>query len=94
MKRIDIFDHYYKPQIIDVYNPNMSHDVDIQSKINEFSVPTMWTSIVQLNQYIDTPMHLIFQGVLKSVIEISFLFLTQYKKKQKLNMKCMKQCNK
>ena len=42
----------------------------------------MWTSTVKLTKYIDTPMHLIFQGVLKSVIEISFLFLTKYKKKQ------------
>ena len=75
-------DQYYKSHIIDVHNPNMSYDIDIQYKINEFSVPTMWTSTVELKQYIDTPMRLIFQGVLKPVIEISFLFLTQYKKKQ------------
>ena len=58
----------------------MSHYVDIQSKINKFYVPKMWTSTVKLKQYIDMTMHLIFQDVLKSVIEI--IFLTQYKKKQ------------
>ena len=65
MKSIGISDHYRKPQIIDVHNPNMSHNVDIQSKINKFHVSTMWTSTVKLKQYIDTPMHLIFQGDLK-----------------------------
>lgn len=42
----------------------------------------MWTSSIKLKQYLDTPMHLIFQGIVKSVIEFSFLFLTHYKKKQ------------
>ena len=72
MKSIGISDQYYKAHIIDVHNSNMSHDVDIQRKINKFYVPTMWTSTVKLKQYIDTLMHLIFQGVknklLKSVL--------------------------
>ena len=74
MKSIGISDQYYKAHIIDVHNSNMSHDVDIQRKINKFYVPTMWTSTVKLKEYIDTPMHLIFQGVIKSVIEISFFY--------------------
>ena len=82
MISIGIYDQYYKPHIIDMHKPNMYHDIDIQDKINNLHIPTMWTSTVKLKQYIDTPMHLVFQGVLKSVIEISFLFLTQYKKKQ------------
>ena len=69
MKSIGISDQYYKPHIIDVQKPNMSHDIDIKSKIKNFHIPTMWTSTVKLKQYIDTPMLLIFQGVLKSVIE-------------------------
>ena len=42
----------------------------------------MWTSTVKIDQYIDTPMHLIFQGIVKSLIEFSFLFLKYYKNKQ------------
>ena len=37
-------------------------------------IPTAWNAPISLRQYIDTPMHLLFQGIVKSVIEFSFFF--------------------
>ena len=38
--------------------------------IKRFEYPQLWRSCIQLNQYIDAPMHLIFQGIIKSLIEM------------------------
>ena len=38
--------------------------------LNKFQYPHSWDSPIQLNQYIDAPMHLIFQGIIKSLIEM------------------------
>ena len=87
MKSVGISELYYKPYIIDVHNKQTCNEMDITDKKNNFHIPTMWNSTVELTQYIDTPMHLIFQGILKSVVEISFAFLTKYKKKQQFKSK-------
>ena len=87
MKSVGISELYYKPYIIDVHNKQTCNEMDITDKINNFHIPTMWNSTVELTQYIDTPMHLIFQGILKSVVEISFAFLTKHKKKQQFKSK-------
>ena len=80
MHSVGLSEKYYKPHIIDVHNAATQPVTSIMDKITSFYIPTMWTSTVTLKQYIDTPMHLIFQGIVKSVIEFSFLFLTHFKK--------------
>ena len=47
-------------------NPNLSHDEIMAS----FKYPPIWDCPIKLNQYIDAPMHLIFQGIVKSLIEM------------------------
>ena len=41
--------------------------------------PSMWNSIFRLEQSIDTPMHLLFQGITKAIIEESKEFLKYHK---------------
>ena len=43
--------------------------------------PPMWTAPFALENNIDTPMHLVFQGIIKSVTEITFEWLKQHEKK-------------
>ena len=80
MHSVGLSEKYYKPHIIDVHNSATQTVTSIIENITSFYIPTMWTSTIKLNQYLDTPMHLIFQGIVKSVIEFSFLFLTHLKK--------------
>ena len=47
-------------------NPNMSRKDILQS----FRYPAIWNAPIALNQFIDAPMHLIFQGIIKSIIEM------------------------
>ena len=44
-------------------------------------ITTTWSTGIMLNQFIDTPMHLLFQGIVKSVTEFSFALLARYYKK-------------
>jgi hypothetical protein len=53
-------------------NPNLSND-EIISKLK---YPPMWDCPIHLKQFIDAPMHLIFQGVVKSLIEMISDWLT------------------
>ena len=55
-----------KAQKLREENPNMTCD-DV---LNKITYPTLWNCSIQLNQYIDAPMHLIFQGIIKSLIEM------------------------
>ena len=42
--------------------------------------PPMWNGSSDLDQHIDTPMHLLFQGVVKSVIEFTFEWIKLHNK--------------
>ena len=50
-----------------------------KSILDVIKFPTMWNSIFRLEQCIDTPMHLLFQGITKSLIEESREFLKFHK---------------
>ena len=82
MKSVGISSNYYKPHIIDADISLLQKNVDVKETLKLLHLPTAWTAPINLNQYVDTPMHLIFQGVVKSVIEFSFMFLTHHRKKQ------------
>ena len=47
-------------------NPNYSQNQLLQ----KLTFPKLWNCPIQLNQYIDAPMHLLFQGIIKSLIEM------------------------
>ena len=47
--------------------------------LNTIPYPAMWTSMLRLEQSIDTPMHLLFQGITKAIIEESKEFLKFHK---------------
>ena len=47
--------------------------------LNTIPYPAMWTSMLRLEQSIDTPMHLLFQGIAKAIIEESKEFLKFHK---------------
>ena len=42
---------------------------------------TTWSTGIMLNQFIDTPMHLLFQGIVKSTAKSSFALLAVLQKK-------------
>ena len=42
--------------------------------------PPYWSMDIKLYQCIDTPMHLLFQGIIKSVIEVSIVILKKHSK--------------
>ena len=80
MKSVGVSSNYYKPHIIDADISSLQKNVDVNETLKLLHIPTAWTAPINLCQYIDTPMHLIFQGITKSVIEFSFMFLTHHKK--------------
>ena len=47
---------------------------------NTLQFPPYWSMNIKLYQCIDTPMHLLFQGIIKSVIEISIVLLKKHSK--------------
>ena len=89
---VGLSEKYYKPHIIDVHNSAVHTVTSIVEKITSFNILTMWTSTIELKQYIDTPMHLIFQVIVKSMIEFSFLLLTHCKKQMFLILCSKSKC--
>ena len=82
MQSVGISDNYIRKYIFDVAEENNVKEQNIPELVKNLSFPSSWTSLVTLNQYIDTPMHLLFQGIVKSVIEFSFNYLKDNNKKQ------------
>lgn len=59
-----------------LYNENP----DIENPSENMCFPPMWNTDIKLYQYIDTPMHLLFQGITKSVIELTFDWIKLHNK--------------
>jgi len=51
-----------------------------QNPASTLEFPPNWCMNINLYQCIDTPMHLLFQGIMKSIIEMSTNLLKKYKK--------------
>ena len=82
MQSVGISESYYTPHILNAI-PALTGNATYDNVLcDALFLPTNWTSIIQLDQYIDTPMHLLFQGVIKSVIEFSFSLLASHKQKK------------
>ena len=82
MQSVGISDNYSRQYIIGVAEKNNEKEQNIAELVQNLHFPSSWISLVKLNQYIDTPMHLLFQGIVKSVIEFSFNYLKDNNKKQ------------
>ena len=89
MQSVGITPNFFKIHIIEkcrsYWNKNISH-IDIDTFLD---IPTMWSVGIDLCQFIDTPMHLVFQGIVKSVIEFSFDLLAKYSKKLNSRIMCL-----
>ena len=48
--------------------------------IQELNMPPMWSSTMMLDQFLDTPMHQLFEGLVKSSLEILSQFMKFHKK--------------
>ena len=56
----------------------------VMTIVNDLPMPSMWTGILSLDQFVDTPMHLLFEGIVKSGIELIIQFMKYHKKWNKL----------
>jgi len=82
MKSLGIKPEFARTNVIDVAkdlrNNKIQHESDqIFSYLN---YPPFWTGPYSLIQNIDTPMHLLFQGIIKSIIEMTFEWLKLHSK--------------
>jgi hypothetical protein len=58
------------------------YDQFLENKTSPVILPPIWNSRVNLDQFINTPMHQIFLGVVKSLIELTFNWLKTVMKGQ------------
>ena len=63
---------------------NMSN-AETAHEISKVKFPAMWDSILTLDQFIETPMHHLFEGIVKSCIEVLIQFLKYHKKWSKFS---------
>ena len=76
LKSINIQQKFFKSFIIDATIKYRAMGMTISDIYEKIKFPSAWTSYVTINQYIDAPMHLLFQGINNSIIEISTLFVS------------------
>ena len=50
----------------------------------QISLPPMWIGSLNLDQFVDTPMHQLFEGLVKSSLEILSQYLKYHKSGQNL----------
>ena len=56
--------------------------------VKEIDIPPMWNSVLSLDQFIDTPMHHLFEGIVKACIEILISYMKLEKKWSKFAQLC------
>ena len=59
---------------------NQKKTKTVEEAIFQTNMPPMWTTILTLDQFIETPMHHLFEGLVKSSIEILMLYMKFHKK--------------
>ena len=65
---------------IDIVQTNLQVSGDVVTAVNMIPTPPMWSSIFTLDQFIDTPMHQLFEGITKSCIELIIQFFKHHRK--------------
>ena len=68
---IDITHHYGRLQAIDVALALKASSPNATNWEEHIKFPPLWNSGLRLDQFLDTPMHQLFQGVVKTVIEMT-----------------------
>ena len=48
---------------------------DSESLFETFVYPSMWKSNINLEDFLETPMHHLFEGIVKTIIEVQMIFL-------------------
>ena len=66
---------YVVGKAIELYEINPNHP----NPSSTMTFPPLWNTDTQLHQYIDLPMHLLFLGVTKSIIDFTFEWLKLHK---------------
>ena len=61
-------------------NKNLAQDNVQIPFFEKYKFPCMWSSSLDLDQFIEVPMHHIFEGIVKATIEIQISFFKWYKK--------------
>ena len=63
------------------YALNQPQNCDnIKDLMANFTYPPMWKSCIQIEEFIETPMHHLFEGVIKAIIELQMDFFKQHNK--------------
>ena len=81
MSSIGVNHEFARKQVIDVANQCRVNEIDENKLYDYLKFPPMWNGPFTMDQNIDTPMHLLFQGIIKSVFEITFEWLKLHGKK-------------
>lgn len=53
---------------------------DAETLFQNFTYPSFWKSSLQLDNFVETPMHHIFEGIVKSIIEVQMEFFKIHNK--------------
>ena len=65
----------YVTELLNKFDDSLAaNNVSLTTIIQTIPIPSMWTSHYRLEQCIDTPMHLIFQGIVESIISMTETF--------------------
>lgn len=59
---------------------NMQSTQKVMDAILQTNFPPMWSSVLTLDQFIETPMHHLFEGIVKACIDILILYMKYHKK--------------
>ena len=65
---------------IDIVQTSIQVSGDVVTAVNMTPTPPKWSSITTLDQFIDTPMHQLFEGITKSCIELIIQFFKHHRK--------------
>ena len=81
MTSLGVNHEFARKQVIDVANDLRVREIDETNLYDYLKFPPMWNGPFTMEQNIDTPMHLLFQGIVKSIFEITFEWLKLHGKK-------------
>ena len=81
MTSLGVNHNFARKQVIDVANDCRVRKIDESNLYDYLKFPPMWNGPFTMEQNIDTPMHLLFQGIIKSVFEMTFEWLKLHGKK-------------
>ena len=81
MQSVGISPLYYEPYIYKECKELWVQEDQCISDTDIGYITTTWSTDILINQLIDTPMHLLFQGIVKFATKFSFALLARYYKK-------------